>query len=376
MSCFMYVGSLGAKPGICAYRFDEEKGTAERVQSAFTKTEVGHAMPDEERGLVYFTDQVSANPAFPFGGGGEVLAMKADEVSGELSLLDKSLSYGVHPTYTAFDREKKYMIVPHFTPGESVATLVERDEKGGFAVKPVLSDANTVLFEMNPDGSFGRVSDVYTHPAEPELSVNPHLHSVNLSPLWDVFAVCDMGTDKVYMFSLRDGRLLPSGNTPLQLPRGCGPRYSAFHPTKPVVFINCERKPLVKSFRYDENGNLTELCSVSALPEGMEEDRHFNPTDISLSADGKFLYAAVRGADIISVFETDADTGALKMVQSYKLQGEGPRGCNLTPDGRFLAVANKLSGTVEILRVDGEGRLSPNCIVEDMRPGVVVFLKR
>ena len=124
------------------------------------------------------------------------------------------------------------------------------------------------------------------------------------------------------------------------------------------LFTNCEREPLVKAFSYENDGTLHEVCSVSALPGGTEPASNHNPSGLSLSEDGKYLYVLVRGIDLVSVYKTDEATGALEMIQAYKLKGRGPRGCSLSPDGKHLAVANKLSDTVEVLAVNPDGTLS------------------
>ena len=369
---YLYVGSFQRAKGIRTFSFDEESGEARLIGSGFTEIDSGSALADTERGIIYFTNQDVENPAFQFGGGGEVYALKVGD-DGNLSLFDKTPSYGVHPAYSALSRDRRHMIVTHYTPPFSVATTVEREENGEITIKPVLSDSTTALFGIEEDGSFGRILDVVKHPMRPGRKENPHLHSVNLSPLWDIYAVCDMASDEIYMFKIEGDRLVTTGNTPFEVEIGAGPRYSAFHPTAPLLFVNCEHKPLLKVFLYDRKGTLEPVSSKKILPEGMEENPRYNPTGMALSRDGGFLYITVRGADIVSVFRIDAETGGACFHDSYALAGEGPRSCAISPDGNFLAVANKQSNTVEILKIGADGRLSPCSVVDSPSPGVVIF---
>lgn len=62
--------------------------------------------------------------------------------------------------------------------------------------------------------------------------------------------------------------------------------------------------------------------------------------------------------------------------QSYKLAGEGPRSCAISPDGHFLAVANKASDTVELLKIGEDGHLAPCSVIEATSPGVVIFFDK
>ena len=130
----------------------------------------------------------------------------------------------------------------------------------------------------------------------------------------------------------------------------------------------------MKAFSYDKDGTLREVCSVSALPCGAEPGANDHPSGLSLSEDGNYLYVLVRGINSVSVYKTDAETGTLEMIQCYRLEGRGPRGCCLSPGGRYLAVANKDSDTVEVLTVNSDGTLSEHGVIENPSPGVVAFM--
>ena len=71
--------------------------------------------------------------------------------------------------------------------------------------------------------------------------------------------------------------------------------------------------------------------------------------DIHLSPDGKFLYASVRlQNDGIAIFKVDSD-GTLTNA-GYQPTGIHPRNFNITPNGKFLLVACRDSGCIQIFR--------------------------
>ncbi len=91
-----------------------------------------------------------------------------------------------------------------------------------------------------------------------------------------------------------------------------------------------------------------------------------NPSFLALDPRGRFLFAVneVRdfdgeGSGAVSAFALDRETGALRFLSQVASGGGNP--CHLTPspDGRFLLVANHEAGTVAVLAVGDDGRLSP-----------------
>jgi len=81
---------------------------------------------------------------------------------------------------------------------------------------------------------------------------------------------------------------------------------------------------------------------------------------IRLSADGRFLYVSGRSNSEIAAFAIDAASGALSPVQRVPTDGLAPRDFDLTPDGRFVVIANQQSNTLTSLwRNPDTGRHGP-----------------
>src|SRR5690606_24936316 len=75
--------------------------------------------------------------------------------------------------------------------------------------------------------------------------------------------------------------------------------------------------------------------------------------DIKLSPDGKFLYASNRGdANTLAIYGVDGASGKLTKVGNQSVLGKGPRNFTLSPDGRYLLVANQQSDEVVIFERD------------------------
>jgi 6-phosphogluconolactonase len=72
--------------------------------------------------------------------------------------------------------------------------------------------------------------------------------------------------------------------------------------------------------------------------------------DIHLDAAGERLYVSNRGHNSIAVFQVAFD-GGLGLLAIKPCGGDWPRNFALSPDGRFLVVANQNSGTLDVLPV-------------------------
>lgn len=115
-------------------------------------------------------------------------------------------------------------------------------------------------------------------------------------------------------------------------------------------------------YRFDtDSGRVSPVSSVKAE----------NPSYLVASRDGRHVYAvnelpgdagpaSVRGG--VSAFDFDAKTGALKFVNRVSAQGNDPCYLSLSPDGRYLVVANYSvasdpGGSFSVFPVEATGAL-------------------
>lgn len=383
MSTYLYVGPRAPKDIpenekfiFSVYQWDEATGKLSLSSRVPGYISAGNVQTDLDRMLLYVSDEVSANPTLGMGGGGRIFTFSIDRQTGALTKVEDVLSFGGHPSYLALDPEKKYMITTHFCPMPPVPK-VTKNADGKYEIKPMHGDTGTILRHINADGTVGEVCDVVYHQPEGDHPQRPsHMHCVEPSPDGTLYAACDIGLDKVYMFRIdsENGKLEIVGGKPTQHVPGCGSRYCAFHPTKPWLFVNGEHMPIMTGFHFNADGSMEEICTVSSFEESYNT-KGLAASDMSLSADGKYIYNCMRGSDTVSVFAVDQETGALSLIQVYKMQGVKPRSCTLSPEGKYLIVANTESSLVEVIAVGDDGKLSPteNSVTEGW-PGTLTFV--
>jgi 6-phosphogluconolactonase (cycloisomerase 2 family) len=190
--------------------------------------------------------------------------------------------------------------------------------------------------------------------------------------------VCDKGGDQVLFFCIdeKTKKLVVCPGSPVSSEPGSAPRYSAFHPMLPYLIYNKENKPIVTVLRYDETGKAAPVCTVDALPPEIPDPKHLSQSDVVIGKSGKFVYDLLRISEVISVFAFDEKTGELNLIQTVPAVSEGPRGCAISPDGRFLIVAALIAHKVEAYPIGEDGKLgTPSVLAEPVTPGTVVFYK-
>ena len=352
---FVYIGTYiaGEHSGIYVHRFDASTGAMEHVS---TRTGVQHASfqaldPGEKH--LYSVSRVS-------GDGGEsvgaVYAFSIDRATGELAHLNHQPSRGVGPCHVSVDHTGRYVLVANYGSG-SVAML-----------------------PIRPDGSLAEATSFVQHEGSsvnPKRQEGPHAHSINVDAANRYAFAPDLGTDKVmaYKIDLEEGALVPNDEPWARTAPGAGPRHFDFHPSRKYAYVINELDSTVTAFAYDESaGTLTELQTVSTLPEGF--DGETTCADVHVHPSGRFLYGSNRGHDSIAIFGIDQAAGRLTLMGHESTQGKTPRNFAIDPTGAYLLAANQNSDTIVTFRVDQEsGRLtSTGHVAEAPEPVCLKFV--
>ncbi|GGZ35414.1 hypothetical protein GCM10010365_65300 [Streptomyces poonensis] len=183
----------------------------------------------------------------------------------------------------------------------------------------------------------------------PERQRGPHAHQVQADPGGHWAVGVDLGTDSVLVCALDAGRPVLHGETALR--PGSGPRHLAFHPDGRHAYVVHELEPIVTVCRWDTvTGLPIPLGEVALLPDTPDGDAY--PSGIAVSPDGRFVWTATRGQDVLSVLAVDGDGETLRPVETVPCGGHWPRALTVSGCGRFLYVANERSGDVTWFAVD------------------------
>ncbi|MGW0362969.1 lactonase family protein [Streptomyces sp. NPDC002990] len=229
-----------------------------------------------------------------------------------------------------------------------------------------------------PDGSVGGPPRVLAHRGsgpDPDRQERPHAHQVLPDPSGRWVLSVDLGTDSVRVCSLdhATGELRSHAETVLRA--GTGPRHLAFHPDGDLLYVLHELEPQLTVCRWNPaSGQLDPVGEVPVVPAGSPGAARDYPSELVVSRDGRFIWAAIRGTDAIATLSLSGRTEKPQLTGSVESGGSWPRDLVADPWERRLYVANEWSGNVTWFDIDRRtGRLRPAGRLDVPAAACVVF---
>jgi 6-phosphogluconolactonase (cycloisomerase 2 family) len=352
---FAYVGSRTTRErhargvGISVFRV---RGTSAR----WTPLDVTDASPNPS--------YLALHPRLPclyavHGDGSEISAFRLDHQSGRLSLLNRTTTHGKNPVHLSLDPSGRFVVVANHITAEGYVS-------------------NLAVLAIGDDGAVGDLADLVPlkGPVGPHRLEQPFAkpHQALFDPSGRFVIVPDKGRDVVAVFRLGDaGKLSPVDAPPARAREGAGPRHACFHPGGEFAYVLNELNSTVTAHRFDPaTGALAPFQILSVLPDLYVGQSR--AAEISVSSDGRFVYASSRGPDGIALFSVDPSNGQLRWRGWRSSEGRTPRFIGWSPRRSNLCVANEDSDTIVVLPANrADGRLgrsvqtlsvgSPTCIV-------------
>jgi 6-phosphogluconolactonase len=156
----------------------------------------------------------------------------------------------------------------------------------------------------------------------------------------------------------------------VQLKAGGGPRHLIVSADNRFVYVLNELTATVTTLALDaKTGLLSEASSTSALaPDsklqpgaprptpGRNVDNDIWASDLHLTPNGRFLYAAERTGSTINALSVDGASGKLAYIGSTPTEKQ-PRGFRIDPSGRYMIVSGEQSPTISSYAIDASGAL-------------------
>jgi 6-phosphogluconolactonase len=357
-------GSRGNGQGIYVFQVDPSNGKLTQLEVVANPANPSFLAFDPSGTHLY-----SANEAATFEGArsGSVSAYAVDRSTGHLSLLDTVSSQGAGPAHLSVHPSGKFVLVANYAGG-TVAVLPIRPDGSLGPATDVKKDDGPVArtrAASGPSGSFAFSG----HDA-------PHAHMIQADPAGKFVLATDLGLDRIFLwkFDTEKGTLTATDAASVALPPGDGPRHFAFHPNGRWIYSLQEESSTLVRFDYDAvTGSLTPRQTLSSLPEGFQGTDY--TSEIMVSANGKFVYAANRLHDTIALFSVGS-SGDLTYVAEEWTRGDYPRSFNIEPGGRYLYACNQRGDAVTTFRIDPRtGRMSFTGQYTGVgTPSIIVFL--
>jgi 6-phosphogluconolactonase len=287
----------------------------------------------------------AANETATFEGAhsGSVSAFSINRSNGNLTRLNTVSSGGAGPAHLSVHPSGKYVLVANYAGGTVAVLPIRSNGELGTAtdIKQDRGTVGSIHATSAPPGSFA----ISGHD-------NPHAHMIQADPSGQFVLAADLALDQIliWKFDAQAGTLSANSPASVSLPAGDGPRHFAFHPNGHWLYSLQEESSTLVTFDYEAtNGRLTAKQTISSLPKGFAGTNF--TSEVMVSHDGKFVYAANRLHDSIAYFSI-GNAGALTFEGEAWTRGDYPRSFNVDPTGNFLFSCNQRSDAIAAFRIN------------------------
>jgi len=334
-------GAIGRGQGIYLFEMNPATGTLTPREVFPNDANPAWLVSDHDRTHLYSGNEI---PTFQGMNTGSVSAYAIDRASGRLTLLNTVSSEGVGgPCHISIHPSGKWVFAANYHGGTIAVLPIGANGQLGRAVDVI-----------HDEGPLGHVPAASAPPGSFAISGHekPHAHMIQSDPSGRFVISTDLALDRIliWRFDSATGKLIPNDPAFVALPSGDGPRHFTFHPNGRWFYSLQEEASTLVTYDYDASaGRLTEKQSISSLPKGFAGTNY--TSEVLISADGKFLYAANRLHDSIAWFAISA-TGTLKFGGEEWTRGDYPRSFNIDPTGNFLYSCNQRADAVTAFRVN------------------------
>ena len=327
--------SDGHEPGIYAFGIDPETGATDTFSSVSNVINPSYLSLWRQADGTDFVYAVSEN-----GRSSAVNAFAFDAQTGRLQRIHTLPAPGADPCYIA--AQEKHLVTADYSSG--TITVYARETTGGIAgVQQIIRHTGTSV--------------------HPERQRSPHIHQTIFTPDGQLLLATDLGTDRIisYRYHPEDSLPLMAIDT-LTVNPGSGPRHLTFYPdpatleiwrtrftTAYVAFVLGELDGRITTIAIDDTGQMQQIDEATVVPFGDGEQA---AADIRVTPDGGFLYATNRAEANTLLSYKIMSWGKPHFQGEMPTGGQGPRNFALTPDGKYIFVANQYTGTIVVFLRD------------------------
>ncbi len=332
-------GSPGRGRGIYLFEMDPATGTLSEREVFPNDSNPSCLALDPSRTHLYSANETETYQGAPTG---SVSAYFIDRSNGHLRLLNTVSSGAAGPAHLSVHPSGKYALVANY-------------HGGGVAVLPIGTMGELgAATDLKVDGGMPGPARARSAPRG-GFAISghdrPHAHMVQADPAGRFVLATDLALDRIFVwkFDVERGALAANDPPWVALPPGDGPRHFAFHPNGRWCYSLQEEGSTLMLFDYDAaTGRLTARHTLSTLPLGFAGTNF--TSEVRVSPDGRFVYAANRLHDSIAWFSVGG-TGALRFAGEEWTRGDYPRSFNIDPSGNFLFSCNQRSDAITTFRI-------------------------
>ena len=316
----MFVGSYTWKgnPGIQVYQYDPISGKSNFVRSVKVPN-ASYMVVTTDQKYIYVLSEEDRT--------GSVASYAIDQLTGNLTLLNKQNILGDGPCYVSYHAPSKTVYTANYSSG------------------------SVTVFKTKADGSLQPASQ---HIVYKGSSINknrqekPHAHCAVVSPDNNYLYVSDLGTDLINRHAILSDGSIEEKPLSYKVEPGNGPRHIVFNAKGTYAYSINEMKGTVDVFAVQASG-LKKIQTLVADTVQTKEDHGSGA--IQLSPDGKWLLVSNRiTSDQVVVFAVQQN-GTLVKKHHVEVTKK-PRFFRFDENGKFVLVAGQDSDKVQVFSFD------------------------
>lgn len=343
--------------------------------------------------LIFFIGSYTEMLAPDFGGtGGGIYTVSLDTHSGEIVHLHTR--YAVNPSYLVISEDNQFLycntevskdnapVVQCYRIKDdfSLEFINERAIDGGFPCHIQKLDnsilvacyetGNALQFPLDTEGHLLDCTKNFQHNGSSiniERQEGPHAHQSAIHPSGKDVYVADFGIDTLKAYSLEDQELCENQTKDVHVEKGNGPRHIVFNENGDLGYIINELSGEVMIMALKGN-KYKVIASKNSLPPSFKGIP--SASAIRIHPTGKYLYAANRGADAITIFEIKEEK--LEILDYHFTGGLELREFNISPDGQWLIACHQDSHGVVSYKIGPDGQLIEMHRTREMKSPVCV----
>lgn len=349
----------------------------------------------KQNALVFFMGSYTEMLSPDFGGSGEgiyTVALNVD--TGEITNLHSLFT--ANPSYLVLSEDKKFLFcntevsrdnspkVQSYRVKDdfSLEFINEQDINGGYPCHiEKLGDSilvacyqtgNVLQFPIDSNGSLVECAKNYQHSGS---SINkarqegPHAHQSVVHPNGKDVYVADLGLDKLKAYAFDTNEFLKNDQKDIAVALGNGPRHIVFNMRGDVGYIINELSGEIMVME-PQGDRFKVTTSYSSLPPGYEGIP--SSSAIRIHPNGKYVYAANRGANAITICKIIEKK--LEILDYQFTEGIELREFNISPDGKWLIACHQNSHDIVVYQIGLDGKLIEMYRTKDIKsPVCVVF---
>ena len=290
--------------------------------------------------------------------------------NGSLTFLNTVSAQGNGPAHMSIDASGQYALIANYGSGNvAVIRLLANGALGA------ATDVKSDISACSPACPVGTTKAAKAPPGSFANSGHdgPHAHMIETDPSGNFVIVNDLGLDLTisWAFNKITGKLSNPQTFPSSA--GAGPRHFAFHPNPKWFYSLNEEASTLAFMTYNATAGTFHLVDeVSTLPPEFVGTNF--TSEVRVSRNGNYVYAANRLHDTIAVFSIEA-SGVPTLIGEEWTRGDYPRSFTIDPTNSYLFVCNQRGDSVTSFRLyDGAALEFTGQYTKVGSPAVIVFL--